>query len=241
MEIRRIFLVLVDISGYTRFLRLHRMSLLHAERIITELLETIIQTSKPPLVLHELEGDAVNFYAISDGSREMAKDIGVQVLSFIEAFRFRDRELVSECGACSCDACDNVGKLKLKAILHHGEAAFSKVRHFENIGGEDVILAHRLLKNSIEHDEYILLSEAFADMCGDVEGMDLEQRTEFCEGIGNVTVKVHYTEPALILPMPNVPKMRKVQMMAKLSGYSFKKLWRPSREFKHLRDQWQEA
>ena len=87
MEIKQIFLVLVDISGYTRFLKLHRVSLLHAERIITELMDRIIEVSEPPLILHELEGDVVNFYALSDGGREMAGNIETQALNFIDAFR----------------------------------------------------------------------------------------------------------------------------------------------------------
>ena len=39
MEIKRLALVLVDISGYTRFMKTHTMSLLHAEAIITDRLE----------------------------------------------------------------------------------------------------------------------------------------------------------------------------------------------------------
>jgi len=35
MEIKRVALVLADISGYTRFMKAHTMSLLHAEAIIT--------------------------------------------------------------------------------------------------------------------------------------------------------------------------------------------------------------
>jgi hypothetical protein len=67
-----------------------------------------------------------------------------------------------------------VGKLKLKAILHHGEAAFNKVRQFVKIGGEDVILAHRLLKNSVPGHEYVLLSQAFADIADGFQGKELE-------------------------------------------------------------------
>ena len=50
MEIKKIFLVL-DISGYTKFVRLHRFSLIHAERIISELLESVIKEAAFPLPL----------------------------------------------------------------------------------------------------------------------------------------------------------------------------------------------
>ncbi|MGB2958565.1 MAG: DUF2652 domain-containing protein, partial [Bacteroidota bacterium] len=87
MELKKVFLVLADISGYTRFIRWHKTSLLHAERIIGELLESVIEESDHPLILHELEGDAVTFYAESDGSPERARDILQQVQRFITSFR----------------------------------------------------------------------------------------------------------------------------------------------------------
>ena len=67
MEIKRVVLVLADISGYTRFMRVHTMSLLHAEAIITDLLEAVIDQAEHPLTLSKLEGDAVFLYATLDG------------------------------------------------------------------------------------------------------------------------------------------------------------------------------
>jgi hypothetical protein len=192
MEPRKVFLVIADISGYTRFIRLHKMSLLHAELIVGELLESVIKESDHPLILHELEGDAVTFYAESDGGKEQARDILLQVQRFFTAFREKESELVSDCGFCICDACRNVGKLKLKTILHHGEAVITQIRHFNKVAGEDVILAHRLLKNSIQQDEYFLLTDEFHRLSGDVEGMVKDQRREKYEGFGTVDVNVYY-------------------------------------------------
>lgn len=58
MQVKKAFLVLVDISGYTKFIRLHKASLIHAEKIISELLESVIQCSRPPLVLNKLQIEA---------------------------------------------------------------------------------------------------------------------------------------------------------------------------------------
>ena len=91
MEIRKVFLVLADISGYTRFIRMHRMSLIHAEKIISALLESVIDEADTPLVLHEVEGDAVVFYAVSDGSRAMAQNIWKQVERFFEALSAEEK------------------------------------------------------------------------------------------------------------------------------------------------------
>jgi Protein of unknown function (DUF2652) len=175
---------------------------MHAELIIDELLESIIKESASPLVLHELEGDAITFYAVSDGSREMAQDVCRQVQKFFEAFHKREDELVTECGYCICDACTTVGRLKLKAILHHGVAVFTKVRQFNKVSGEDVILAHRLLKNSIARKDYLLLTEAFHELSGGLEGRAAERRSEPCEGLGKVNIAVYYPEHEIAQATP---------------------------------------
>jgi hypothetical protein len=236
--LKKVFLILADISGYTRFIRFHKMSLLHAERIIGELLESVIKETDHPLILHELEGDAVTFYAESDGSPERARDILHQVQQFFTAFRAKEGELVSDCSICVCDACLNVGKLKLKTILHHGEVVITKVRHFDKVAGEDVILAHRLLKNSIQKDEYLLLTDEFHRLSGDVEGMVGERRKEECEGLGAVDVNVYYPpEPAGESPPMKRPIWKKLQTAARIDTYMFRRLLgKPSKQFRNLEE-----
>src|SRR5262245_3347927 len=56
-------LLVADISGYTHFMRMHRISISHAKQIVVRLLKAIINASKSPLKVAELEGDAVFFYA----------------------------------------------------------------------------------------------------------------------------------------------------------------------------------
>ena len=102
--------------------------------------------------------------------------------------------MVSDCSMCACEACANVAKLKLKAVVHHGDAVFSKVGQFEKISGVDVILAHRLLKNSVEGDEYILMTAAFDELINDFGTLKPHPRKEKCEGIGPVDVVVYYPE-----------------------------------------------
>jgi len=64
----------------------------------------------------------------------------------------RERELIA-CNACLCEACLNIPQLKLKAFLHVGQTAIKKIRQFEELGGEDAFVIHRLLKNSIPAKE----------------------------------------------------------------------------------------
>ena len=58
MRLAQALLVIVDISGYTEFITNRQVSLLHAEQIITELMESVIDRADHPLVVNKLEGDA---------------------------------------------------------------------------------------------------------------------------------------------------------------------------------------
>ncbi len=63
MERKSVVLALVDVSGYTHFVRAHKTSAIHAEEIIFDLLEAVINRAEYPLTLNKLEGDAVFLYA----------------------------------------------------------------------------------------------------------------------------------------------------------------------------------
>jgi hypothetical protein len=52
----RAVLLLADISGFTKFLKLHTLSTSHARQIIVRLLDALVKVSEPPLKVAELEG-----------------------------------------------------------------------------------------------------------------------------------------------------------------------------------------
>jgi hypothetical protein len=212
MELRNAALVLSDISGYTNFLQLHSMSLLHAEKIVTELMEAVIDASSHPLTLNKLEGDALLFYAVAENAddpselSELCRDVLKQSLAFFDAFRTTADSLIG-CNICPCDACRQVDELQLKSFLHFGEVAVKQVRTFEELAGQVVIVTHRLAKNSIPSDEYLLLTDTFYETAfgaGESEDITFENRTENCEGIGPVPIKVYYPNPA---PPPSPRKL----------------------------------
>ena len=58
MRLAPALLVIVDISGYTEFITNRQVSLLHAEQIITDLMESVIDHAGHPLAVNKLEGDA---------------------------------------------------------------------------------------------------------------------------------------------------------------------------------------
>ena len=238
MELIQAFIILIDISGYTKFIHKHRVSLIHAERIISELLESVIDASGHPLILNKLQGDAALFYARSDGCSETAREVLGQVERFFGAFSAREKMLVSECSLCSCEACLSAGQLKLKVIAHHGEIAVKQIKQFEEIAGEEVILAHRLLKNTVKGGEYLLLSKPLHDLCGSLDGRTPERRSEHCEGIGNVEVMVYYPEGAAReTPGTGVSLWDKVRTAAKMELYLLKRLVaRPTKVYANLKE-----
>lgn len=202
MEIAPVTLILADISGYTRFVKMHHISLLHAEQIITELMEAIIGQIKKPLVLNKLEGDAAFLYARAGDSPDLAKMILARVLAFFSAFKTRQQQLIKAGeGGCSCPACCDISQLKLKAIAHYGQAVIKKVRRLEELAGTDVILAHRLLKNKIPSQEYLLLTEGFYRWSGGLEGLAGEVYEEAYEDMGGVQGRLYFPDtPALEIP-----------------------------------------
>lgn len=140
------YLVLADISGYTAFLT--GTELEHSHAIVTELTKLIRSTLVPPLRFVKLEGDAVFCFADAD-----AFPNGEQLLELVEScyFDFSSRLLdMTRSTTCRCDACRAIGDLDLKFVAHFGTFIVDRDEDGRiDLCGPDVILAHRLLKNTI--------------------------------------------------------------------------------------------
>jgi hypothetical protein len=199
MEIKPVYLILADISGYTRFVKIHRASFLHAEEIVTELMEAVIDAAATPLILNKLEGDAAFLYAPATNGDDLSETIFQQVWGFFQAFRTRQQALIKAGeGGCFCEACCNIGDLKLKAILHYGQAVIKQVRQQEELAGQDVILAHRLLKNSLGIQEYLLETEDFYQLSRGGQMPTAEEHWEKYDDLGQIKLRVFYPQsPAL--------------------------------------------
>lgn len=204
MNCRNIILTIVDISGYTHFIKTHRASRVHAEEVIFDLLEAVIDRAEHPLTLNKLEGDALFLYADLTPGEETAaaRDVVRQIKQFFETFHTRKDELIQERADCACNACQRVSDLRLKAFLHQGEAFVRQIRQFEELAGEDVILIHRLLKNTIPAVEYIAVTFPFTALLGDyLSGIPAEIHREHYDDLGPVELQ--------ILPI-NSPKKEQV-------------------------------
>ena len=159
MAIQPTFLLIADIGGYTRFMKFHRASLAHAQEIVAQLLEAVIDATRDNLKLAKLEGDAAFFYfAWPSGTEPTLEFVAEQAATIYRAFHLRASDLKINT-LCVCDGCRQAGNLKIKLVGHLGEAAVQKVKHLTELAGVDVILVHRLLKNDVPISEYMLMTE----------------------------------------------------------------------------------
>lgn len=192
-----VLLILADISGYTRYMTANAKTLAHSQALITELVETIVRQVGPPLEVAKLEGDAVFLFGRKpvdpEAWAETRQRIGECLLGFFDAFALKVAEL-GRSNTCACGACRNLAQLRLKLIVHSGEALFHRVACFEELAGVDVILVHRLLKNSVGARQYLLLTEP---AWRDVEfprKLVWSRRSESYEDFDPVPTRVHLAD-----------------------------------------------
>jgi hypothetical protein len=188
MRLAHCFLVIVDISGYTAFINERQTSLLHAEQIITNLMEAVIDRAAHPLEVNKLEGDAALLFAeTAPGDLAAGRDVLAQVKAFFPAFHACLGQQKEARSSCPCDACTGIERLQLKAFVHVGEIALKKVRQFNELAGQNVILVHRLLKNHVPSREYVLMTEA-ARAAGDLDPKFAREHREHLDGIGDTAL-----------------------------------------------------
>src|SRR5438552_2246185 len=98
-------------------MRLHRMSLAHAQDITGRLLEAIVE-AVPRLRLIEIEGDA-GFFSSSNVARQGSTADAALAFSreMHRAFHEQQQWLVAH-NMCSCDGCLQAGELKVKFVAH---------------------------------------------------------------------------------------------------------------------------
>lgn len=150
-------LFLPDISGFTEFVQTTEIS--HSQHVIAELLEILIDANTEGLQLAEVEGDALFFYKEEILSVEK---LLAQIETMFTAF-YSHLKLLEKNRICPCKACSSAPNLKLKIVAHCGEIEFISVKEKIKPFGKAVIEAHRLLKNSVESNQYVLLSNSLTD------------------------------------------------------------------------------
>ena len=188
--------MIADISGYTSFLA--GVELDHAHDIIADVMDTVVRRLRPPFRLAKFEGDAAFFYAMHDKIDGSLLQDAIESAYF--AFRKRLRN-IRQATSCECSACRKMQDLDLKFVSHHGEFIKHKMAGREELAGRDVIVVHRLLKNTVNErlggHAYALYSDACIQATGiDPVAQGLVEHRESIDIIGEVKCWVRDLEAA---------------------------------------------
>lgn len=154
-------LLIADIGGYTAYLA--AVELDHAHDVLADLIGVIAATLGTTFTVDKLEGDAVFVHRTGDLSADQLVEV-VRAAYF--AFKRRQRD-IDHSTSCACRACASIPELDLKFVVHHGEFVERKMARSRELVGEDVIVVHRLLKNTVTDQTgmqgYALLTQACVD------------------------------------------------------------------------------
>lgn len=178
-------LVIADISGYSAFVQQTEID--HSWSILHELLDTVVRSLAGRMDVSQVEGDAILFI-----TGLSATDVINAIEETFVAFhrRLRDMQAVT---TCPCNACANIGILKLKFVIHHGKFSRQRLGNVEQLHGPDVIIPHRLLKNKVPSKEYLLVTDpVLQQLPGDARRRFIPHTEEFDVG----TISGGYVEIA---------------------------------------------
>lgn len=163
-------LAVADITGYTQYLA--GVELEHSQDVLADLMTTVVNQMRGLLHLAKLEGDAVFCYE-HEGEAD-----GSTLLAMVEScyFAFAKRlQIIDRHTTCECNACRLIPRLNLKFMVHHGQYVIHEVAGSRELVGRDVIVAHRLLKNSITKQSGLRGYALFTQSC--VQRFGLEPTT----------------------------------------------------------------
>jgi hypothetical protein len=143
-----------DITGFTRFMAINNIEF--SRKIIPPLLRNIVNSNNIKMTVGEIEGDAVVFYRF--GNLPSLKELVDQCKSFYLNFHELLISLMNEFPVEFLEN-DTSNRLSLKIIVHAAEMTSTHIEGIPKLIGKDVVLVHKLLKNSIKDTEYILLTD----------------------------------------------------------------------------------
>ena len=190
------YFVIADISGYTRLLA--QSELEQSQAVVGSLITTLLEQTRAPLVISRLQGDAIFSFA-PEGSFLQGQTLLEAIENMYCAFRLA-LEQEAHSTACDCNACSIRPTLDLKIIVHYGPYAVEKIGSIRELHGADVIVAHRLLKNSIADKTGVQAYAFFTESA--VRAMRLgplaetmQFHTEIYEHLGEVSGYVYDLRP----------------------------------------------
>ncbi|GAA5091351.1 DUF2652 domain-containing protein [Microbacterium yannicii] len=193
MGTERTALLIADIGGYTEYMGSHRMTLAHAEVNTARMLESIVRAAHG-FQLVEIEGDAAFLSRRADARDPdtTLTDILRLAVMMHRAFHL-ERDYVVQ-NLCPCGGCRQARNLTLKFVAHVGDVAIQRIGGRSKLVGIDVILVHRLLKNSVGIPEYVLLTEELCRTDAASLPASAGELAPDLEGIG--TIRAYFVDVA---------------------------------------------
>ena len=206
-------LFIPDITGFTEFV--NNTEIEHGQHIISELLEKIIDSNELDLEISEVEGDAVLFYKTDDvpDVLEIYKQARKMFINFHSHLKLYETQRICQCGACS-----TASKLSLKFIVHSGEIGFTTIKNHRKPFGSDIVLLHKLLKNDVQHGEYMLFTKQYLEHT--IDGKSASAPLEFVDGVSEYDNigKVNYSYISLVKLINEVPDPPPVALPEKMKN-----------------------
>lgn len=180
--------VLADIGGYTQFLT--GVGIEHGKEITGHPLNSLLKCNRGRWKVANVEGDCLFFYR---EGREPDDEILDHLRALYQDFCERTSDIAAR-STCDCGACSRTSELSLKFIAHAGEYDTHKVGRREELIGPDVVVAHRLLKNSVSLPEYALLSGDNRRL-DSATGLPVSEGRDHYEDVGEVRYTIVDLEP----------------------------------------------
>jgi hypothetical protein len=171
--------ILADIGGYTGFLT--GVGIEHGKEITSHLLNSLLKCNRGRWKLANIEGDCLFLYR---EGREPPAELLDHLHTMYEDFCDRTIDIAQR-ASCPCGACTRTNDLSLKFIVHAGQFDRQRIGNREELIGPDIVIAHRLLKNSAGLSEYALLTEGYT-LGVTPDGLPSVNGGDDAEGIGRV-------------------------------------------------------
>jgi hypothetical protein len=149
--------VLADIGGYTTFLT--GVGIEHAKEITSHLFNGMLKVNKDRWKVGNVVGDCLFFY--TEGREDPDRLFG-HLRELYGKFRGSVTDIAAR-STCHCGACTRTSELRLKFVVHAGQYDTQRIGGRTELIGPDIVVAHRLLKNSVPVPEYALLTEGVAE------------------------------------------------------------------------------
>ncbi|WP_051189743.1 DUF2652 domain-containing protein [Daejeonella oryzae] len=150
------FFCVPDITGFTKFIATSDINF--SKEVIPALLRKLIEANMVGMNVAEIEGDAIFFY--KTGRLPSIQKVADQCKHIFQTFSDFLKQL-QEAQPENYEKYLGDNQLGLKIVIHFGHISFSNIKGRVKLLGEDVIIAHKLLKNGIYELNYVLLTDKY--------------------------------------------------------------------------------